>query len=103
LKTPGFVAPWWLINGHAQTIYGSLFSRTPPVAFRRERWDTPDGDFVDVDFVDGPQGTPWVHLFHGLEGSSRSHYAAALMSAVSANCGPKLPSWRGRRQARADE
>jgi len=31
-----------------------------------KRWDHTDGDFVDVDFVDGPDGAPWVQLFHGL-------------------------------------
>ena len=46
---------------------------------RRERWDTPDGDFVDVDFLDGPDGAPWLHLFHGLEGSSESSYARMLI------------------------
>ncbi len=89
MKTPGFVAPWWLRNAHAQTIYGSLFSRTPRVALRRERWDTPDGDFVDVDFVDGPADAPWVHLFHGLEGSSDSPYARKLMDHVARR------GWRG--------
>jgi hypothetical protein len=59
------------------------------VAFRRERWDTPDGDFVDVDFVDGPPASPWVHLYHGLEGSSNSPYARMLMSHVRAR------GWRG--------
>jgi pimeloyl-ACP methyl ester carboxylesterase len=37
---------------------------------------------VEVDFADGPPGAPWVHLFHGLEGSSASHYARALMRRV---------------------
>jgi predicted alpha/beta-fold hydrolase len=48
------------------------------VRFRRERWDTPDGDFIDVDFIDGEPGRPFVVLFHGLEGSSDSHYCRAL-------------------------
>ena len=86
---PRFAAPWWLTNAHAQTIYGTLFSRSQRGEFRRERWDTPDGDFVDVDFVDGPEGTPWVHLFHGLEGSSDSPYARRLMEEVARR------GWRG--------
>jgi predicted alpha/beta-fold hydrolase len=48
----------------------------------RERWTAPDGDFIDVDFVDAPlPGSgprPLLVLFHGLEGSSRSHYAEAF-------------------------
>jgi len=67
-----FAAPWWLRNPHLQTIYAARLARVPRIAWRRERWDTPDGDFVDVDFVDGADGTPWVHLYHGLEGSSDS-------------------------------
>jgi predicted alpha/beta-fold hydrolase len=42
---------------------------------RRERWTTPDGDFIDVDYLDAPANAPVLVLFHGLEGSARSHYA----------------------------
>ena len=84
-----FAAPWWLRNPHLQTIYGSRAARAPRIAWRRERWDTPDGDFVDVDFVDGPASSPWVHLYHGLEGSSDSPYARALMGHVRSR------GWRG--------
>ena len=80
----------------------------PLPAYRRERIDTPDGDFLDLDWCygepdkagtpsandDAPQArgaggmppaeTPLVVLFHGLEGSSSSHYARALMHAVTA-------------------
>ena len=89
LNPAPFQAPRWLRNPHLQTLYGALLAKAPRVAFRRERWDTPDGDFVDVDFVDGPEGTPWIHLFHGLEGSSQSPYARMLMQAV------KDRGWRG--------
>jgi predicted alpha/beta-fold hydrolase len=86
-------APLWLPNRHAQTIVPSLFARRPAVAFRRERWDTPDGDFIDLDWVQHdaqlaaaphiPADTaPLFVLFHGLEGSSGSHYAASLMAAA---------------------
>lgn len=74
-----FVPTTGLANPHLQTIYGAVIAAAPEVRFRRERWDTPDGDFADVDFVDGPAGAPWLHLFHGLEGSSRSPYARMLM------------------------
>jgi len=79
---PPYRAPAWLPGGHAQTIYPLLIRGLPP-PYRRERWETPDGDFIDVDRIDGPATAPIVLLFHGLEGSSRSHYASSLMRAVA--------------------
>ena len=74
-------APGWLIGGNAQTIWPALFAKrfdgTPP-SLRRERWTTPDGDFVDVDWQECAPGSPLLVLFHGLEGSSASHYAQAF-------------------------
>jgi uncharacterized protein len=72
-------APSWLPGGNAQSIWPALFATRPPlqdIAYQRERWDTPDGDFIDVDFLSAatPQAPLWV-MFHGLEGSSASHYA----------------------------
>ncbi len=84
-----FEAPRWLRGAHAQTVYGALVVPAPRVPMRRERWETPDGDFVDVDFVDGPAHAPWVQLFHGLEGSSASPYARMLMERV------RRRGWRG--------
>ena len=82
-------APWWLPGGHLQTIYPFFILRTAPPSYRRERIDTPDGDFVDFDWVDSAADKPTVVLFHGLEGCSSSHYASALMHAVAARgwCG----------------
>lgn len=74
-------APWWLPGGHAQTIWPALHGRSgglSGLSYRRERWITPDEDFVDVDWLDGPATAPLLVLFHGLEGSSGSHYALAL-------------------------
>ena len=79
---PGYRAPRWLPGGHLQTVYPFLFRRLPAPRLRRERWDTPDGDFIDVDWLDGSTDQPLVVLFHGLEGCSRSHYARALLQAV---------------------
>ena len=85
--TQGRVAPYrppgWLAGAHAQTIWPA-FAGLPSVRFRRERVDTPDGDFWDFDWLDGGDpGAPLVALFHGLEGSSRSHYSQTIMSAVA--------------------
>src|SRR6185503_14954674 len=72
-----YVAPAWLPGGHAQTIFAAL-RRPPEVAFERERWETPDGDFIDLDWA-GPRDSPHrLVLFHGLEGSSKSHYARSI-------------------------
>lgn len=90
-------APLWLPGGNAQTIWPALgSSRPPPAPWRRERWDTPDGDFVDVDFIDAGAHAPTLVLLHGLEGSSRSHYALAFAHwARQHGWRLALPHWRG--------
>jgi predicted alpha/beta-fold hydrolase len=94
-------APRWLPTAHAQTIVPALFAQRPAVKYRRERWTTPDGDFIDLDWVsydaEGENGAtaaqtplspdpsaPLFVLFHGLEGSSDSHYARVLMAEAKA-------------------
>ena len=74
-------APRWLIGGNTQTIWPALFGERftgPAPVFVRERWTTPDGDFIDVDWQGEDQAAPLLVLFHGLEGSSGSHYAQAF-------------------------
>ena len=77
-----YAAPWWLPGGHLQTIYASLLP-PPPVPLERSRWTTPDGDFIDVDFAGSRAAPRTLLLFHGLEGSSGSHYARALAAAAT--------------------
>lgn len=90
-------APAWLPGGNLQTLYQALIARRPLVTYRRERWDTPDGDFIDLDWAD-PQDSGLriedckqilLVLFHGLEGSSNSHYSRSLMHAAVQR------GWRG--------
>jgi predicted alpha/beta-fold hydrolase len=80
-----YCAPWWLPGGNAQTIYAAKFARRYSgrrPRWTRERWDTPDGDFVDLDWHEDDEqiakDAPLLVLFHGLEGSSSSHYAQAF-------------------------
>ena len=96
-----YVAPRWLPGGNLQTIWPALYARraqAPLPAYRRERWNTPDGDFVDVDFLDaaGAGPKPLLVLFHGLEGSSRSHYAEVFgASAHARGWDYAVPHFRG--------
>ena len=106
-----YVAPWWLPGGNLQTIWPALYARRshgPRPEYRRERLLTPDQDFVDVDWLlDAVRAEPVLRqaqddrnsspstssgrteqqpllvLFHGLEGSSRSHYAEAFADFAS--------------------
>lgn len=91
-----------------QTIWPAVFSRRthgPAPAFRRERWTTPDGDFIDVDFLAGggdrpptvcSAEIPMLVVFHGLEGSSRSHYCQAFAEvAQERGWACALPHFRG--------
>lgn len=112
-----YVAPGWLPGGQLQTIWSALYARrvmgARPV-YRRERWNTPDGDFVDVDFLaqpfpsaggdtacaaipqPQPRPQPLLVVFHGLEGSSRSHYAEAFAGlARERGWAFALPHFRG--------
>ena len=66
--------PWWARNKHVNTIVGALFATPPIPAYRRERWDTEDGDFVDIDFLDSETkpSRGIVLLYHGLESNTNA-------------------------------
>jgi predicted alpha/beta-fold hydrolase len=64
--------------------------------YRRQRWATPDADFIDLDWLDAGPGKPLLVLFHGLEGSSKSHYALAFADfAQQHELGFVVPHFRG--------
>ncbi len=74
---PSFRPAWWLPGPHSQTLGARFLRPKRGLVFRRERWHTPDGDFLDLDFVE-KQATPndvLVIVLHGLEGSAHSGYA----------------------------
>ncbi len=95
-----YQAPAWLPGGHAQTIWSALYARRhhgQPKPFVRERWNSPDGDFLDVDKQSASRADrPLLVLFHGLEGSSASHYAQAFADwATKQDVNLILPHFRG--------
>lgn len=83
----GEVAPFqaapWLPGPHLGTVYASVGRPFPRPSFRRERWELPDGDFLDVDRLEGARpGAPVLVVSHGLEGSSRAAYVRGLAAAA---------------------
>jgi predicted alpha/beta-fold hydrolase len=98
-----YQAPWWLPGGNIQTIYAAKVARRytgSKPRWTRERWDTPDGDFVDVDWRSEDttlsKDGPLLVLFHGLEGSSSSHYAQAFaVETQQRGWGMAVPHFRG--------
>lgn len=99
--TIAYRAPRWLPGGNLQTIWAArAASRHAGAAPRwvRSRWSTPDGDFIDVDraaHASAPDA-PLLVLFHGLEGSSASHYAVAFADFAAAHgLAFAVPHFRG--------
>jgi len=73
---PPFRPAWYCPGAHLQSAWGYFFRKRPRIDWRRERWETPDGDFLEVDFLDAEApDAPTLLILHGLEGSSASHYA----------------------------
>jgi predicted alpha/beta-fold hydrolase len=95
-----YLAPAWLPGGHLQTIWSALCARKrhhSAKPLQRERWITPDGDFMDVDHQRASaRSRPMLVLFHGLEGSSESHYAQAFADwAAEQDVHLAIPHFRG--------
>lgn len=80
LPTPSYRPPFPFTSGHLQTIYPSLFRRTPRTNPKQERLPTPDGDFLDIDWHYGATGATanLVIISHGLEGNSRKKYLLGM-------------------------
>ena len=91
IKNSSFKPAWWLFNAHLQTVFPTFIRRLKSPIDKRERFELPDGDFVDLAWaVNGlDSNTPLVVLLHGLGGDVNSTYIAGLLQAVNA-CG-----WRG--------
>jgi len=64
---------------------------------RRERWTTPDADFLDLDWGPEPhEGAPVALVLHGLEGSSRRSYVRSVARLlVASGIRPVAMNFRG--------
>lgn len=70
--------PFYLINGHFETIIPSLWRKIEGVSYTRQKIDTPDGDFLNLDWSKVGSNRLLI-VSHGLEGDSNRHYAKALV------------------------
>jgi len=84
-----FRPAWWLPGPHLQTVWGRVSRDRRRVRFLREALETPDGDELILDHVEGPAGSPRLLVLHGLEGSSNSVYVQGLLEAAARQ------GWRG--------
>ncbi|MBL0082277.1 MAG: hypothetical protein IPP37_07515 [Saprospiraceae bacterium] len=70
------------VNRHFNTMYPYAMRNNPIPVYQRERWETDDGDFFDLDFIKkGAKSI--VILLHGLEGSSSSQYILGIANALT--------------------
>ena len=78
-----YTRPSVLFSRHLETIYPALL-RTVDLEYQRERVSTPDGDFLDLDWI--KQGSEkLVVISHGLEGNSHRAYMKGMARVFSKN------------------
>jgi predicted alpha/beta-fold hydrolase len=84
LPSPEFPAPFYLFNGHLQTILPGILRSVDEVTYKRERIATPDHDFLDLDWsVAATPSDKLVIVSHGLEGDSYRPYVKGMVKAAN--------------------
>jgi predicted alpha/beta-fold hydrolase len=89
---------WWGSSGHLQTIIPALFRKVVSSPYTRERITTPDGDFLDCDWLYAASSRPsqkLVIISHGLESNSHRPNVLGMARAVSL-CGYDALAWNFR-------
>jgi predicted alpha/beta-fold hydrolase len=85
-----FKPAWWLPGPHLQTLWPNLCRRPiKKLPLEHERFELPDGDFLDLTWIGKNASGPLVILLHGLEGSVQSSYAQGMLHAIHQH------KWRG--------
>jgi uncharacterized protein len=93
---PFRVAPW-ATNPHVQTLLARFLRSAHGPSMVRERWELPDGDFLDLDLGPDPgPGAPLALLLHGLEGGSDRRYVlSACRELLARGIRPVAMNFRG--------
>lgn len=88
--------PFYLFNSHLQTIIPSLFRKVKNIQFERERIQTADKDFLDLDWHRPGTSETLLIVSHGLEGDSQRTYVKGLIKAFgSRGCHGLAWNFRG--------
>ncbi|MDT0538468.1 alpha/beta fold hydrolase [Croceitalea sp. P059] len=100
LVPSNYKPPFPFRNGHFSTIYSGVFRKISGLVQKRERIETPDYDFLDLDWSESVLPTKKVVLlFHGLEGDAQRHYIAGSAKKFTQNgfdtCAVNLRSCSG--------
>jgi predicted alpha/beta-fold hydrolase len=95
VPTEPFRPAWGARGPQAQTLLAYLLRRPRPPPVRRERVDTADGDFLDLDWLDAPADRPHLLILHGLEGTPKAGYVrASVRQAARRRWGVVAMAWR---------
>ncbi|MEE4165324.1 MAG: alpha/beta hydrolase, partial [Desulfocapsaceae bacterium] len=87
LPRPRYRPSFPFTSAHLQTIFPTLFRKTPQLSPNRERIETPDGDFLDIDrhFNATGNNAGLAIVSHGLEGHSRKKYPLGMARCLTEN------------------
>ena len=77
-----YTPPRGFQNPHLQTIFAGRLRRVEGVRYRRERIETPDGDFLDLDISHVGADRAAV-ISHGLEGSADRAYVRGMVRTLN--------------------
>ncbi len=83
LPSPDLQPPFYLFNGHLQTIFPSILRTVNDVIYQRERVTTPDQDFLDLDWSEVDSDALLI-LSHGLEGDAGRPYIKGMVKTFNA-------------------
>ncbi len=82
IEQSSYRAPLFFTNPHIQTVFPTIFRRVRGVSYKRQRIDTRDGDFIDIDWSTTGKRLVAIVL-HGLEGNSTRSYMLGMVRALN--------------------
>jgi len=82
ISDSSYRAPWLFRQAHLNTIFPALFRRVQALPYQRETIPTPDGDFLDIDWIKTGNSRLLIGL-HGLEGDTNSSYLQGILGYFS--------------------
>ncbi len=82
MSNTNYTPPPFFKNGQLQTIFPPLFRKVTSVHYKRQRINTPDKDFIDIDW--SRKGYKKLAIVsHGLEGNTHRAYVKGMVKALN--------------------